>query len=56
MKPLTWTVLVAVAVLVAGIVLGVAGIFLVPILGAIGVVVLIVWMLERKAKDRPPIE
>ena len=56
MKPIYWAILTAVAVVVLGVVFGVAGIFLAPILGIIGVVVLIIWLAERKAQHKPPLE
>jgi predicted PurR-regulated permease PerM len=56
MRPIYWAVIVAVLILVVGIVFGVAGVFLAPILGAIGLLVLLVWLLQRAARDKPPIE
>jgi predicted PurR-regulated permease PerM len=55
MSPLYWSILIAFAVLIVGMVFGVAGVFLAPILGVIALVVLIVWLLGRKAQDKPPV-
>jgi uncharacterized membrane protein YbaN (DUF454 family) len=56
MSQLVSAILVAVGLLIVGLVLGVAGIFLFPILGAIALVALVIWLLRRRAQDRPPIE
>jgi hypothetical protein len=56
MSQLVSAILVAVGLLIVGLVLGVAGIFLFPIVGAIAMVALVVWLLGRRAQDRPPIE
>jgi hypothetical protein len=56
MRLIFWTIAIAVAVLLVGIFLGVAGIFLAPILGAIGLVAFLVWTLSRAARDKPPIK
>jgi predicted PurR-regulated permease PerM len=55
MRPLAWIILIALLILVGGIVLGIAGIFLAPILGALGLIILVVWLLQRRARDKPPI-
>lgn len=56
MAPLYWTILIALGVLVVGIIFGVAGLFLLPILGVIATIALVVWLIQRRARDRPPIE
>jgi hypothetical protein len=56
MSQLVSAILVAVGLLIVGLVLGVAGIFLFPIVGAIALVALVVWLLRRRAQNRPPIE
>lgn len=50
--------LIAAAVLVlllVGSLMGIVSIFLLPVAGAIGVVVLIVWFVRRRAEGKPPI-
>lgn len=56
MRPVYWALLTAVLILIGGVVFGIAGIFLAPILGGIALVVLVVWLLQRAARDKPPIE
>jgi predicted PurR-regulated permease PerM len=56
MRPIYWAIVSAVLILVVGIIFGVAGIFLAPILGGIALIVLIVWLVQRAARDKPPIE
>jgi predicted PurR-regulated permease PerM len=56
MRPVYWAFVAAAVILVAGVVFGVAGVFLAPILGGIAVIVLVVWLLQRAARDKPPIK
>lgn len=56
MRPVVGSTLLAIGILVGGVILGVAGIFLFPIVGAIAVIGLLIWMAERKAEHKPPIE
>lgn len=56
MKPLYWAILVAIAIAVLGVIFGVAGIFLAPILGIVGIIALLIWLAERKAQHKPPLE
>jgi predicted PurR-regulated permease PerM len=56
MRPIYWAIVTAVLILAVGVIFGVAGVFLAPILGAIGLVVLIVWLVQRAARDKPPIK
>jgi hypothetical protein len=56
MRSLFWAIAVAVVVVLVGIFFGVAGIFLAPILGGIAFVALLVWVLQRAARDKPPIK
>jgi predicted PurR-regulated permease PerM len=56
MRPIYWAIVTAALILIVGIIFGVAGIFLAPILGAVGLVVLIVWLVQRAARDKPPIK
>lgn len=56
MRPIFWVIVSAVLILVVGIIFGVAGVFLAPILGGIALVVLVVWLVQRAARDTPPIE
>jgi hypothetical protein len=55
MRPLHWAIIAAVLIVVFGLIFGVAGIFLTPILGAIAIVVLIIWLLLRRARGKPPV-
>lgn len=48
-------VLIAVLVLLGGIVMGVASLFLFPIVGALAVIALLIWLLRRRAALKPPI-
>lgn len=56
MRPVYWAILLAIAIVVGGVIFGVAGIFIAPLLGVVGVIALIVWTIERKAHDKPPLE
>lgn len=56
MRPLYWAILTAVLVAVGGVILGVAGIFLLPIIGALAIIALILWLIERKVHHKPPME
>lgn len=56
MKPLYWAILTAIAVAIVGLIFGVAGIFLAPILGIVGIIALAIWLAERKAQHKPPLE
>ena len=49
-------VLVVLAVLLGGTLFGVTGIFLVPLAGAVGILVLVIWLLRRRAEHKPPID
>jgi hypothetical protein len=55
MRPLHWAVVAAVLILIFGMVFGIAGVFLAPILGGIALVVAIVWLLSRRARGKPPV-
>lgn len=46
----------AALVLVGGLLMGVAGLLLLPLVAGIALVGLVIWMLGRKAEHRPPIE
>lgn len=48
-------VLIAVLVLLGGIFMGVAAVFLVPIVGALAIIALLIWVLRRRAEHKPPI-
>lgn len=56
MKPLYLTILIALAVAVGGVIMGVAGLLLAPILGVVVIVAVIIWLGERKAQHKPPLE
>lgn len=47
--------LVAVLVVLGGVFMGVAAVFLVPIVGALAVVALLIWVLRRRAANKPPV-
>lgn len=48
-------VLIAVVVLLGGIFMGVASVFLFPIVGALAFIALLVWLLRRRAANKPPV-
>lgn len=56
MRPLYWAILTAIIVAVGGLIFGVAGIFIAPIVGALAVIALIIWLIERKAHHKLPME
>lgn len=56
MRPLIWAMLAAVGVVLFGLIFGVAGIFIAPILGFLGVVALLMWLANRRAEHKPPLE
>ncbi|HSH44594.1 MAG TPA: hypothetical protein VK966_01990 [Longimicrobiales bacterium] len=56
MKPLYWTILLVILVAVGGVVFGVAGLLLAPIVGGLALVAVVIWLLERKAQHKPPLE
>lgn len=43
-------------VAVVGVIFGVAGIFLAPILGILAIIAIGIWLAERKAQHKPPLE
>lgn len=47
--------LVAVLVMLGGVFMGVAALFLVPIVGALAVIALLIWVLRRRAANKPPV-
>jgi predicted ABC-type sugar transport system permease subunit len=47
--------LVVVLVLLGGTLMGVAALFLVPIVGALVIVALLIWLLRRRAAHKPPV-
>lgn len=47
--------LVAVIVVLGGMFMGVAAVFLVPIVGALAVIGLLIWVLRRRAANKPPV-
>ena len=51
-----WSILIGVAFLIGGLVLGVAGLFLLPILGVFALIAILFWLAERKAEHKPPVE
>lgn len=56
MRRVYWSILLAAAILVVGIIMGIGGLLLAPIIGVVAVVAILAWMAERKAKDKPPLE
>jgi predicted PurR-regulated permease PerM len=56
MRSMVWVFLAAALILVGGIVFGIAGVFLAPILGGIALIALVIWLLQRAARDKPPIK
>ena len=56
MRALHWAILLAVGILVFGLIFGVAGLLLAPIVGLVAIVAIIIWFSEKKAKHEPPAE
>jgi predicted PurR-regulated permease PerM len=56
MQSTPWIVLAVIAVIVIGILSGVAGLLFAPIIGGIALVAIIVWLLQRWARNKPPVE
>ena len=56
MRALHWAILLAIAILIFGLVFGVAGLLLAPIVGLVAIVAIIFWFMEKKAKHEPPAE
>jgi hypothetical protein len=54
MRAILAAVIVAV-VLLGGLVMGVAAMFLVPLLASIAVLALLIWFIQRRAANKPPI-
>lgn len=47
--------LIAVVILLGGLFMGVASLFLFPIVGALAFVALLIWLLRRRAANKPPV-
>jgi hypothetical protein len=56
MRRVYWATLVAILIIVFGVVFGIAGVVFFPILGGLALVVLAIWLLQRRARDKPPLE
>jgi cyanate permease len=53
---LIWALIAAIGVVLVGLIFGIAGIFIAPILGVVGVVALLMWLGNRRARHEPPLE
>jgi predicted PurR-regulated permease PerM len=56
MTPTYWAVLLAIGIAILGVIFGVAGIFLAPLLGVAAIVALVFWLVERRTTRKPPLE
>lgn len=52
----TWAILAAIAVIVIGIASGIAGLLFAPIIAGIALVAMIIWLLQRWARNKPPVD
>jgi predicted PurR-regulated permease PerM len=55
MRPIYWAIAAAIGILLVGLIFGIAGVFLAPILGGIALIALLIWLLGRKARNKPPV-
>lgn len=56
MRRLYWSILIAIAVLIAGLFLGITALVLAPILGFLVLLAILVWLGERRARHEPPVD
>lgn len=56
MRRVYWSVLIGLGVVVVGIIMGVGGLLLAPIIGVIALIAILFWLGERKAEHKPPVE
>lgn len=56
MRRVYWSLLIGLGVVVGGIIMGVGGLLLLPIIGVFALIALLIWFLERKAHHKPPLE
>lgn len=56
MRPILWAVLAAVGVVVFGVIFGIAGIFIAPILGFLVLLGIALWIADRRSEGKPPLE
>lgn len=51
-----WSILIGIIVVIGGLFFGVAGLLLLPIIGFFVLIAVLLWLAERKAEHKPPIE
>ena len=56
MRRVYGSVLLAVGILVGGIILGIGGLLLAPVVGVVVLVAILLWLAERKAEHKPPVD
>lgn len=56
MRPVYWSLLVGIALVLVGLFLGATGLLLVPLLGIPVAIAIFFWFAERKAHHKPPLE
>ncbi|MFP4623769.1 MAG: hypothetical protein ACLFRX_06270 [Gemmatimonadota bacterium] len=56
MRRAYWSLLIGLLVVIVGLMLGVAGLFLLPIFGVFLILGIVFWLAERKARHKPPVE
>ena len=56
MSRVYWSILIGLALVVAGLVLGATGLLLVPLLAVPVLIAILFWLAERKAEHKPPVE
>lgn len=56
MRPVYWSLLIGIAIVLVGIFLGATGLLLVPLLAVPVLIAIFFWLAERKAHHKPPVE
>ena len=56
MKPVAWSILLGIVVLLVGVFLGIGGLVIGPVVGVFVLLGIAFWLAERKAKHKPPVE
>lgn len=56
MRRVYWSILIGLAILVGGIVFGIGGLLLAPVVGVVVIVGILLWLAERKAEHKRPVD
>ena len=56
MRRIYWSLLVGIAIVIAGLFLGATGLLWLPILAIPVLIAIFFWLAERKAEHKPPVE